>query len=761
MPSGTLQVYTALAENAAPLPGVTVLVLNEAGTQIARLTTNDVGSAPELVLTAPDEAYSLDEANTTVRPYAVYQLRAEMTGFQTIELEGVQVFAGHQTVARLQFLPAARTLPEVEAETIPEHPLFAGNGGSGPAPIGQCAAARVLSEVVVPKKITVHLARPAVSAANVTVSFQDYIANVASSEVYPTWPEQALRANILAQISLALNRIWTEWYPSRGYSFNITNSPGVDQAYVRGRTVFAVMERLTAELFNTYVRRTGDTEPYYTEYCDGKSVTCPGMKQWGTVERAKEGKSALEILRYYYGSRVQLVTTNNIASIPQSYPGSPLRRGSTGTAVNVLQKQLSRIAKDYPSFGKPAITGTFDEATENSVKKFQKQFSLTVDGVVGQTTWQELYAEWVNAQSDAGGTAYPGTALRTGSRGNAVRLVQFWLRLAAENYTGLSNVTVDGSFGSGTASAVRAFQRLFGLTADGVVGAGTWAKLNEVGLAVANNLVGQNIQPGQFVTTLREGSTGTPVRALQYNLRLLAAYYRDVPTVTVDGTFGAATRRAVIAWQEHAGLTVDGVVGRLTWQSIYDSAQQVSASGPAVTARAPDPPEETLKVGDSGQKIRILSQILEFLAQFLPEITPSGLTDTFDDALETTVRSAQQTLGRTVTGEVTPADWLAFYRAALSLGAVNPASAAPEPQEVWPGAALTLGSSGPAVLQVQQWLNEIAAQDCSASFVPETGEFDTATQTALEAWQIAKNITPLGVVDDSVWKQLKADANIS
>lgn len=761
MPSGTLQVYTALAENAAPLPGVTVLVLNEAGIQIARLTTNDVGSAPELVLTAPDEAYSLDEANTTVRPYAVYQLRAEMTGFQTIELEGVQVFAGHQTVARLQFLPAARTLPEVEPETIPEHPLFAGDGGSGPPPIGQCADARVLSEVVVPKKITVHLARPAVSAANVTVSFQDYIANVASSEVYPTWPEQALRANILAQISLALNRIWTEWYPSRGYSFNITNSPGVDQAYVRGRTVFAVMERLTAELFNTYVRRTGDTEPYYTEYCDGKSVTCPGMKQWGTVERAKEGKSALEILRYYYGSRVQLVTTNNIASIPQSYPGSPLRRGSTGRSVEQVQFWLSSLAQFDSDLPSVRVDGSFGAATERAVKAFQKSEGLTQDGVVGQTTWQELYAEWVNAQSDAGGTAYPGTALRTGSRGNAVRLVQFWLRLAAENYTGLSNVTVDGSFGSGTASAVRAFQRLFGLTADGVVGAGTWAKLNEVGLAVANNLVGQNIQPGQFVTTLREGSTGTPVRALQYNLRLLAAYYRDVPTVTVDGTFGAATRRAVIAWQEHAGLTVDGVVGRLTWQSIYDSAQQVSASGPAVTARAPDPPEETLKVGDSGQKIRILSQILEFLAQFLPEITPSGLTDTFDDALETTVRSAQQTLGRTVTGEVTPADWLAFYRAALSLGAVNPASAAPEPQEVWPGAALTLGSSGPAVLQVQQWLNEIAAQDCSASFVPETGEFDTATQTALEAWQIANNITPLGVVDDSVWKQLKADANIS
>lgn len=186
MPSGTLQVYTALAENAAPLPGVTVLVLNEAGTQIARLTTNDVGSAPELVLTAPDEAYSLDEANTTVRPYAVYQLRAEMTGFQTIELEGVQVFAGQQTVARLQFLPAARTLPEVEPETIPEHPLFAGDGGSGPAP-EELLPGDVLARVVVPKKITVHLGKPSANVRNVTVNFQSYIANVASSEVYPTW----------------------------------------------------------------------------------------------------------------------------------------------------------------------------------------------------------------------------------------------------------------------------------------------------------------------------------------------------------------------------------------------------------------------------------------------------------------------------------------------------------------------------------------------------------------------------------------------
>ena len=301
--------------------------------------------------------------------------------------------------------------------------------------------------------------------------------------VCPTWPEQALRANILAQISLALNRIWTEWYPSRGYSFNITGSPGVDQAYVSGRTVFAVMEKLTAELFNTYVRRSGDREPYYTEYCDGKTVTCPGMKQWGTVDRAKEGKNALQILRYYYGSRVELVTTNNIASIPSSYPGSPLRRGSTGTSVRIIQRQLSRIAKDYPFFGKPTVNGIFDETTENVVKKFQKQFSLTADGAVGKSTWfkisyiyvsvknlAELTSEGETSTGTLSNGTWNGTVLSTGASGSAVEQVQFWLNTLAQYTSSIPSVTVDGVFGSRMAATVRAFQKQFNLTADGVVG---------------------------------------------------------------------------------------------------------------------------------------------------------------------------------------------------------------------------------------------------------------------------------------------------
>ena len=860
MPNGYLQVYAVIAGQSAPLAGVTVTVYDENGSQLTRVLTGEDGSAPQVTLAAPDKALSLDESNTTVRPYGVCGLTASCPGWQTRQISGVQIFDGQQTVARLEFLPADAALAAVQQAPvqIPEHVLFAGGGSSGQTPAA-ASEPRVLTEVVIPRRITVHLGAPSSSARNVTVPFQDYIANVASSEVYPTWPEQALRANILAQISLALNRIYTEWYPSRGYSFNITGSPGYDQAYVEGRTVFAVMERLTAELFSTFVRRSGDAEPYFTEYCDGKQVTCSGMKQWGTVDRANEGLSALQILRYYYGNRVQLATTSNLADIPESYPGSPLRPGSSGTAVSILQKQLSRIAKDYPAFGKPALTGTFDAATESSVRAFQKYFSLTVDGivgratwykisyiyvsvkklaqltsegedfdavvsagawpgvvlrqgstgvhveqvqfwlsglaqfdsnipsiavdgnygsatkaaviafqkqagltadgVVGQATWEALYAAWVDAISDVGGTAWPGVVLRQGDKGNDVRTVQFWLLVAAGNYSSLPTLTVDGSFGPATLTAVTAFQEYFGLTADGAVGRVTWNKLKEVGIAVVNDLVDPGVAPGQFVTTLRLGSTGTPVRAVQYWLRLLSAYYQDQPSVTVDGVFGQATRAAVLAWQSRTGLTADGVVGRLTWQSLYTTATALAQSGSLATARLAPVLPETLVPGDEGEAVLWLSRTLLFLAAWLDGIRPpEEESSVFGDGLEASVRSAQAAFGLPVTGQVDADDWAVFNAAALALLTVTPPTARPEPAGIWPGNALTLGSVGTAVLQVQQWLNALAAVWVEALFVPETGVLDEETSTALQSFQIRAGLTPLGIVDDATWSALKQAA---
>ena len=549
MPNGTLTIYASVAGQAAPLPGVRITVRDESGALLAQRTADAAGAAA-VDLPAPDAQYSLDEENTAVRPYAVYRLEAALDGWQTQVLDGVQVFDGQQTVARLAFLPDAAAVVRGDVRqvtTIPPHALFAGDGGSGPTP--QAVQPRVLSEVVIPQKITVHLGAPSSSARNVTVPFQDYIANVASSEVYPTWPEQALRANILAQISLALNRVWTEWYPSRGYAFHITGSPGYDQAYVEGRTVFAVMERLTAELFNTYVRRAGDAEPYFTEYCDGKLVTCPGMKQWGTVDRANEGMNALQILRYYYGDRVQLATSQNIAAIPSSWPGVTLRRGSSGVSVRILQRQLSRIAKDYPAFGKPEASGIFDEATETSVKRFQKQFSLTADGLVGKATWYkvsyiyvsvkdlaELTSEGESAEGVQSAGAWPGVVLRRGSTGSAVEQAQFWLSELAQFDSTLPDPAVDGRFGAGTERAVKTFQQRQGLAADGAVGQATWDALYAAWVDMQNDL-GGTAWPG---TALRRGSTGMEVRLVQFWLRLAADNYAALSPVAVDGSFGAA-----------------------------------------------------------------------------------------------------------------------------------------------------------------------------------------------------------------------------
>ena len=444
-----------------------------------------------------------------------------------------------------------------------------------------------------------------------------------------------------------------------------------------------------------------------------------------------------------------------------SWPGVVLRRGSSGSEVEQVQFWLSELAQFNSALPDLTVDGSFGAATEKAVKIFQQEQGLTADGVVGQSTWNALYAAWVSMQSDLGGTAWPGVVLRRGDTGMDVRLVQYWLRLAAENYAALSAVSVDGNFGAATQRAVTGFQTLFGLTADGLVGRATWNKLNEVALAVANQIVEPDMAPGQFTTTVREGSRGTAVRAVQYYLRRLSAYYSDIPSVTVDGVFGAATTRAVKAWQTRAGLTADGVVGQLTWNSLYSAAQALADSGPVVRASSLPAPASTLQPGDSGASVLRLDRLLLFLGQWLPEINFLGSTtpnDGYSDDLAITVRSAQRYFGLPETGEVFPADWEVFLRAARALAEVNPAAAAPEPDGIWPAAALTLGSSGPAVRQVQRWLNRIASVDQGYSFVPETGDLDEATQAALENYQLTAGLPTLGVVDAATWESLRTAA---
>ena len=336
----------------------------------------------------------------------------------------------------------------------------------------------------VPQNITVHLGAPSSDAANVTVSFPDYVKNVASSEIYPTWDEDALKANILAIVSFALNRIYTEFYRSRGYDFDITSSTAYDQAFVNGRSYFENISRLVDELFNDYLRRPGFVEPLAAKFCNGSTVTCEGLSQWGSQNLAQQGYNTQQIIKSYYGD-VETVINAPVRGITSSYPGVPLRRGSTGPNVVVIQVALNRIAQNYPAIPKiPSADGIFGSRTEATVKSFQQVFGLTPDGIVGPGTWYEIVRLYTAvtrlAELRSQGQQFyainwsPPNGLELGDTGEKVRLLQYMLSVLSEYIPAIPPLDIDGIYGPATRSAVLAAQRRFMLPETGTVGQQTW-----------------------------------------------------------------------------------------------------------------------------------------------------------------------------------------------------------------------------------------------------------------------------------------------
>ena len=373
----------------------------------------------------------------------------------------------------------------------------------------------------IPQTITVHTGPANQWAENVTVSFPDYIKNVASSEIYPTWPEAALRANILAQVSFALNRVYTEYYPSRGYDFDITGSTMNDQKFIKGRSTFENVDKLVDELFTTYIRRTGFVEPLSARFCNGTTVTCDGLSQWGSEKMAREGSSTMDILRHYYGNNIELVSNTPIKDIAYSYPGYPLQNGSSGNYVTVLQVMLNRIAKNYPAIPRIyPVDGIFGAQTDASVKQFQSIFNLTPDGIVGQATWYKLVFLYVGV-------------------------------------TNLSELISEG----------QPFTQVQGPAAG---------------------------------ITLREGSTGIAVSALQYFISIIGQFSSTIPGLQIDGIFGPKTREAVEAAQTRFGLAVTGVVDRDTWQRLYDEYLGISRTALA-GANLPTSSQEIQNAVTAGQ----------------------------------------------------------------------------------------------------------------------------------------------------------------
>lgn len=454
---------------------------------------------------------------------------------------------------------------------------------------------------IIPEFITVHLGPPDSSAPNVTVPYADYIKNVASSEIFPTWPENAIRANVYAQNSFALNRVYTNYYRSRGYDFDITNSIGIDQSFVNGRDIFENVSEIVDGLFNDYIVMGDSIEPFFAAYCDGRELRCPGLEQWGTVDLAEQGYTPYEILKYYYGDNINLVTNAPVGGSTISWDGRTLGLGDIGNSVQQIQIRLNRIAKNYPKIPKIyPVDGIFGEGTENAVREYQRAFNLEPDGLVGKETWYSIQRTF-SAVKRLNDLASEGIGredvdllfnsfLEEGDSGSEVYELQYLLSFAREFNNEIPPIAIDGVFGSETKSALEAFQRSFGLDVTGTVELDDWDTLYREYIGIINALpegyfgVSTLPYPGYV---LRLGTQGETVSALQEYLNFIGNTYTSIPQIAVDGVFGPSTRDAVLAYKSIFGLGNQGIVSSSTWNSITETYRNLAEGSLSSTNQFP------------------------------------------------------------------------------------------------------------------------------------------------------------------------------
>lgn len=384
-----------------PIADATVAIssLDNPSRPLEILRTDSAGFTPFINLPAPP--FALSQEPSDIRPYSEYVLDISAPGYEPIRISGAEILAGVTAKQQAQLLPTPTGLPDtIEEFVIPDHTLY----GSYPPKIVEAEVKETISSgeivlpaVVIPEFVVVHDGTPNNrSAKNYTVHYRDYIKNVASSEIYATWPESTIYANILAILSFTLNRVYTEFYRARGYDFTITSSTAYDHKWIPERNIYDTIDAAVDNIFNNYLSRPNIKQPILTQYCDGRQVTCPGlMTQWGSKSLGDQGYTPIQILRNFYGNSIYINSTEEISGIPSSYPGAALRVGSRGNSVRAIQEQLNVISNAYPRIPKVAEDGIFGQGTEDAVRTFQEIFNLTPDGVVGFNTWYKISAIYV------------------------------------------------------------------------------------------------------------------------------------------------------------------------------------------------------------------------------------------------------------------------------------------------------------------------------------------------------------------------------
>ncbi|MDR2649747.1 MAG: peptidoglycan-binding protein [Clostridiales bacterium] len=685
----TVNVYTA--NEALPVGNARVVVTASNGTVLYNMTTDAGGSADTVPIEAPDKYHSLNP-NDPGPYYSTIDTEVSADGYNTTIVRGSHIYDTITFILPINLTPFSAIQREVGVNefTVPPNAIEQSvQSNQDGASDSSAAGTRVLKNVVIPNNITVHLGLPSAAAQNVQIPFKTYIKNVATHEIHDTWLPAALEANILCEITYALNRIYSEWYPSKGYSFDITNTTQYDQFYVYGDGYAANIGVIVDRIFNQYVRRAGRREPYFTRYCNGVSSTCPGgLSQWGSQSLAQSGYSALQILRYYYPDDVEVVETNNISDNTSSYPGYTLSFGSSGENVTLVQRYLNRIRTNFPNIPQiGSADGILGQATSNAVIAFQRQFGLPATGNVDKATWYEIsrvYAAVIRLAELDGegqfigvGASPPTSVIRQGNTGSDVAQLQFLLNYIGQYYPSVPSVIENSSFDSQTVNAVKAFQSYFGLTADGVVGPATWNMLYNVYKGIQTNVPSPPIVNPPSTTypypgyLLQVGSSGSDVLTLQRALNYLSASYPEISRVAEDGQFGNGTRSAVIQFQNRFGLTPDGIVGPATWNAImgqYSGNVSPSPSTPAY-------PGYLISQGSSGSYVTQIQNAINTLSAYYPSIPRVTADGVFGSGTAAAVRAFQLWDGLTADGIVGASTWNSLMQNAAEFSSLSQPSA--------------------------------------------------------------------------------------
>lgn len=393
--AGTMRISVISSVALIPVSNATVTIsyTGDPDAPLAVLNTDSSGQTPEIELATPPLEYSLNP-DTEEQPYSEYNIQVTAEGYEPILVSGSEVFSGQLTLQPIRMTPLASPEEEDRVIIIPAHTLF----GTYPPKIPEDeikpmaeTGEIVLSRVVIPEYVIVHDGVPNDSTApNYWVRYRDYIKNVASCEIYSTWPESTIYANILAIQSFTLNRVYTEWYRNQGYEFTITSSTAYDQKWVYGRNIYENIDYAVDNIFANYLSRPGVRQPIFTSYCDGNRVTCEGLSQWGSKYLGDEGYSSIEIIRYYYGNDMYVNTAEAISGVPSSWPGYDLGIGASGDKVRQLQLQLNRISRNYPAIPSLNADGVYGPATSAAVRTFQRIFNLPQTGITDYATWYEI-----------------------------------------------------------------------------------------------------------------------------------------------------------------------------------------------------------------------------------------------------------------------------------------------------------------------------------------------------------------------------------